>query len=187
MRSAIITVLCLWPTSAFADLPQPQAVCDQALKHAELNESLDDWSGRARSRHLLPEIEAEVAVTDTKGVTDNFRETLTPSDAGLIPKSLQTTTDNDNTERLAFKLRATFDFKGLIFDPQEIRAEVVSRDRAQERDLRCMQVIDLYFDWWTLRFRQETKPTDAVNQARIQAKLDVLTGGWFTKQLREKP
>lgn len=186
MRIAFVIAIVLWSTTAWAELPQPQAVCDQAISHAELEGALDNWSGRANARHLLPEIEAEVAVTDTRGVTDNFRETLTPSDSGFIPKSLQTTTDNDNTERFALKFRATFDFKGLIFDPQEIRAEVVSRDRAAERDLRCMQVIDLYFDWWALRFRQESKPTDAVDQARLQAKLDVLTGGWFTKQLREK-
>jgi hypothetical protein len=104
--------------------------------------------------------------------------------------------DSDNDVR--YELRATWDLAKLVFNPDEIAAHFQALRTADARREIESLVIRLYFD--RRRLKMESSAADAtatgmplsgvrteLRVAEIEAELDALTGGAFTRLSRRQP
>lgn len=159
-----------------------------ARQHAGLDR-LDAWPGRARLSHLAPQ---QVEVQSTWQRQDDQR--LTTRDALDAQKNLedsQLTDQQQDEEILRLSLHLRWDLRGLIYDPEELTLE---KERARQRAALLAleeEVSRVYFERRRLQAQAQLQPpTDweetAQRRLKLQeltARLDLYTGGWFSRSL----
>lgn len=182
-------LLCAHPRPAAAEPPVAE-VRQRALEYADLDRSLDRWSARARWRHLLPRVTAKVGGLDQLDESTDFDEYLSRDSSGdLLFDAARTANDRKERGRLDWEVRAVIDFRGLIFDRAELQAARETRIRAGERRELVERVHHTYFERRELLRRlRDAEPDDrreiAARIVLLEARLDGLTGGWFSASLR---
>ena len=141
---------------------------------------------RARLAGWLPELRARVDRRFARAESvDLGSSTATP----LAPVGI----DSDNDVR--YELRATWDLSRLVFNPDEIGAQFQALRTADARREIESLVIRLYFDRRRLKAELGTADATATGMplsgvrlelrvAEIEAELDALTGGAFTRLSR---
>ena len=136
---------------------------------------------RARWSALLPEV--RVRVDRRFGRTESLDFGGSPEEAALAPVGVDTIND------LRYEARATWDLSRLLFNPDELGAEAQALRMADVRREVESSVIRLYFE--RRRLKAEALTSDANDMAsrlrldlrvqEIEAELDALTGGAFTR------
>ena len=141
---------------------------------------------RARLAGWLPEVRGRVDRHFARAESvDLGASTTTP----LAPVGI----DSDNDVR--YELRATWDLSRLVFNPDEIGAQFQALRTADARREIESLVIRLYFDRRRLKAELGTADATATGMplsgvrlelrvAEIEAELDALTGGAFTRLSR---
>jgi len=141
---------------------------------------------RARLAGWLPEVRGRVDRHFARSESvDLGSSAATP----LAPVGIDT--DND----VRYELRATWDLSRLVFNPDEIGAQFQALRTADARREIESLVIRLYFDRRRLKAELSTADATATGMplsgvrlqlrvAEIEAELDALTGGAFTKLSR---
>jgi hypothetical protein len=140
---------------------------------------------RARLAGWLPEVRGRV----DRHFARSESVDLGSASAPLAPVGIDT--DND----VRYELRATWDLSRLVFNPDEIGAQFQALRTADARREVESLVIRLYFD--RRRLKAELSAADAVatgmplsavrlelRVGEIEAELDALTGGAFTRLSR---
>jgi hypothetical protein len=140
---------------------------------------------RARLAGWLPEVRARVDRHFGRAESVDLGSSTAP----LAPVGI----DSDNDVR--YELRATWDLSRLVFNPDEIGAQFQALRTADARREIESLVIRLYFD--RRRLKAELSAVDAtatgmplsgvrleLRVAEIEAELDALTGGAFTRLAR---
>ena len=140
---------------------------------------------RARLAGWLPEVRARVDRHFARAESVDLGSSTAP----LAPVGI----DSDNDVR--YELRATWDLSRLVFNPDEIGAQFQALRTADARREIESLVIRLYFD--RRRLKAELSAVDAtatgmplsgvrleLRVAEIEAELDALTGGAFTRLAR---
>jgi hypothetical protein len=142
---------------------------------------------RARFAGWLPELRIMV---DRRFARTESVDLGTPSDvAALAPVGI----DSNNDVR--YQARATWDLSKVIFNPDEIGAQFQALRTADTRREIESLVIRLYFE--RRRLKAESAAADDLDVlpgsrrelriAEIEAELDALTGGAFTRLARHRP
>ena len=142
---------------------------------------------RARFAGWLPELRIMV---DRRFARSESVDLGTPSDgAALAPVGI----DSNNDVR--YQARATWDLSKIIFNPDEIAAQFQALRTADTRREIEALVIRLYFE--RRRLKAESAAADDLDMlpgskrelrvAEIEAELDALTGGAFTRLARHRP
>ena len=143
---------------------------------------------RARLAGWLPELRGRV---DRHFARSESVDLGGPTATPLAPVGI----DSDNDVR--YELRATWDLSKLVFNPDEIGAQFQALRTADARREIESLVIRLYFD--RRRLKAELGAADAtatgmplsgvrleLRVAEIEAELDALTGGAFTRLSRRR-
>jgi hypothetical protein len=143
---------------------------------------------RARLAGWLPEVRGRV---DRRFARAESVDLGSSSATPLAPVGI----DSDNDVR--YELRATWDLSKLVFNPDEIGAHFQALRTADARREIESLVIRLYFD--RRRLKTELSAADAtatgmplstarleLRVAEIEAELDALTGGAFTRMSRQR-
>lgn len=182
--------------TADAREPTVEEVRRVALSHAGLHGRTDKWSTRARLRHLLPEITADVGRIDQTDDNVQFDEWLSrDADEMLLYDAAKNQNENNRRMRNDFTIRATIDLGGLLFDDDELGASREARARLDAR----LEIIDVvhqtYFERLAALMELRTisttdvsrRQTAALRVQMLEATLDALTGGWFAAELRRSP
>jgi hypothetical protein len=141
---------------------------------------------RARLAGWLPELRGRI---DRHFARSESVDLGGPTATPLAPVGI----DSDNDVR--YELRATWDLSRLVFNPDEIGAQFQALRTADARREVESLVIRLYFD--RRRLKTELNAADAIatgmplsavrlelRVAEIEAELDALTGGAFTRLSR---
>ena len=195
LQLLILMSLSLAATGARAqgepDVPDVREVREKALRYANLHRAPDRWSARSRWRNLVPEITATVGWIDETDEGTAFNEYLTRGSGGeLLFDTARTTNDSTQKFRVHYSVRAMIDFRGLVFDRHELAAAREARDQAEHRRELVALVHDAYFERMALlealRADRTPDPARARRLQMLDARLDGLTGGWFTTQLSAK-
>jgi hypothetical protein len=142
---------------------------------------------RARFAGWLPELRI---MADRRFARTESVDLGTPSDgAALAPVGI----DSNNDVR--YQARATWDLSKIIFNPDEIAAQFQALRTADTRREIESLVIRLYFE--RRRLKAESATADDLDMlpgsrrelrvAEIEAELDALTGGAFTRLARHRP
>jgi hypothetical protein len=135
---------------------------------------------RARWAGWLPELRLRV---DRRFNRAESADLGTAPGAALAPVGI----DSDNDVR--YECRATWDLSRIVFNPDELAAQMQALRTAEARREIESLVIRLYFE--RRRLKAELAAADAndvaagmrleVRMAEIEAELDALTGGAFTR------
>jgi hypothetical protein len=142
---------------------------------------------RARFAGWLPELRIMV---DRRFARSESVDLGTPSDgAALAPVGI----DSNNDVR--YQARATWDLSKIIFNPDEVTAQFQALRTADTRREIESLVIRLYFE--RRRLKAESATADDLDVlpgskrelriAEVEAELDALTGGAFTRLARHRP
>ncbi len=142
---------------------------------------------RARFAGWLPELRIMV---DRRFARSESVDLGTPSDgAALAPVGI----DSNNDVR--YQARATWDLSKIIFNPDEVTAQFQALRTADARREIESLVIRLYFE--RRRLKAESAAADDLDMlpgsrrelriAEVEAELDALTGGAFTRLARHRP
>lgn len=134
-------------------------------------------AGRLRRSAWVPTVSAEWGRTDLQDMSSTWRpgETLSANE--------------DLGQRSFWKVRATWDLRGLAFDPRELalgREERARRVFLQERLDRTRR---LYYQWLheVLELRRDPGPRRLLACEELEAALDALTSGAFSGMLPSGP
>lgn len=157
-----------------------------ARREAEVRpERLRSWMSRARWAALAPKV--------TFGVDRSFGR---DESLDLADGERDLSTDDD----LGWRVSASWDLGSLVFSPDELR---VAREGIRLSELRqkvLFEVVRLYFERRRLvlrnklALREERGPADAPTDAidhevrilEIEASLDALTGGAWSRRVRDR-
>lgn len=183
----------LWATTAAqAAEPTVDEVRAAALTHAGLNGTLDGTRKRTRLRHLLPRVTARVSVLTQDDTDIEFEEFLSRDATGeLLFDAARNENATSMRDRYVYSIQATMDLRGLIFDDDELAAARHSRALFDSR-ARLVEAVHLaYFRRLALvdelRGATENRRKLAHEVLALEARLDGLSGGWFSRKLREAP
>lgn len=180
---------------SFAQEPSVDRVRQVALQaNGYGQDDLDRWSSRARWSHLLPEVEGEVAWLDQRDRETSYQEDLETNDSGTMYRdSARNDFVDDSRLRTIYAVELEWDLSGLVYDRSEPTiAREVRRRREARRDL-LVAVGEAYFqrrrylsEFLLTPKAQWRKRMDLRLEAdRQTARLDAMTGGWFSRALRK--
>ena len=168
----------------FSDEPGVVEVQRAAASYARVNPSAyDAWVDSARWAYFLPRsLRGQLRRTD--GDQSDVRTTT----SGL---SDLVSTD----QQLLLELRADWDLTRLVFNRDGITASRQIERLVNQREDILTTVNKLYFARRQIQVELELEPPTSVERAvksqlrvdALTADLDALTGGWFSKQLPNKP
>lgn len=178
---------------AFDDEPSVRRVQQRALDRAGLDrKSVKRWPGRARLSNLLPEVSGELGWLDQRDAELQYSEDIVTDESGeMYRDEAQNDFSDDKRLRRLYSVEAEVDLGGLIFDRDEIAAARELRRRESLRQKLLARVTDLYFDRRKKQIlRRATPPGNwrkrlqlELEIRRMTARIDGLTGGWFSRAL----
>lgn len=150
-----------------------------AMEHARIEKDtarLQRLATRARSSALLPELRLRV----TRQLDDAQVLSPTEYDPDRVTATVKAS--------LWLEARATFKLDKLVFADEEVTLERMRDDRIEEAKKLREKVLETLFAWQRAVFvrddvsiEPEKRMKAAFDVVEAEVKLDVLTGGWFSK------
>lgn len=193
----ISTLYCLSPQLGWSELvqlddsgePTVQAVHQAALQYAALNpEIFKGMVTRSRVQAALPQVTVRV----TKDMDQEDRALTRYGETNnTLPENISATVTNGDDLQLYAEAR--WKLGESVFNYQETAVMRENRYSAKERQKLLQTVTQVYFE--RKRALIKMKPTKSGSEAaalaqlkiaQIEAELDALTGGWFTRHLPPK-
>ncbi|MBU1147206.1 MAG: hypothetical protein KKD11_02540, partial [Candidatus Omnitrophica bacterium] len=164
----------------FSHEPTIREVQEDAIKYAEVHpDKIKQWRSAASKKALLP----DVSVGVDRYVTDYWHW-----DAGQNPDVLQ-----KGDDVLSWDVTASWDLGDLIWSTDQTSIDTRSRLMVQLRDDILDEITRTYFERRRLQIElQLSPPSDLKNKMEsalrieeLTADLDAMTGGYFSKVLKE--
>jgi hypothetical protein len=181
----------------FEDEPSVRDVQRAARRHGRHDETaLEHGRARARWSNLVPVVDGELAWLARNGTEWNFQEDLATTDDGdFRHDEASNEYADDENQRRSYSLELEFDLRGLVFDESEIDVVRERREQRRARSERVVEVTKLYFERRKRQVRRLLTPRDewrkrlklALAIRRYTARIDALTGGWFSSRLDSQP
>lgn len=139
---------------------------------------IDELASRARKSGLLPEA--------------RFRATRYVDDrASADALAEQSRLSDSSAQSLGLEARLTFRLDRLIFADEEPQLERTRLDVESFRTKLAQKTLELLFRWHRARVEARAQGPDAeeaaLTAAELEASLDALTGGWFSRQTPHVP
>lgn len=181
---------------AFAHEPTVDDVQRHVLRRRQLrDDDIDPWTGRARFAGAIPQIQGQISWLDQRDQRNRFRENITANDAGFYePNYAQNYMYDDLRLRAIYSLRLTFDLGKLAFSSRELAIARQVQDRHRAADDAVEEVTELYFARRQRQVEELLQRDDDLERAlarrleieSLTARIDALTGGWFSEQITEE-
>ena len=169
--------------------PTVQAVHRAALEYAALHpEIFKSMRRRSRAQAALPQL--TVRVTSDLDKEDRALTRFDETNS-MIPQNISATETNGNDLQLYAEAR--WKLNESVFNYQETAVMRENRYSAKERQKLLQTVTQVYFERKRALIKMrpakpgsEAEALAILKIAQIEAELDALTGGWFTKKLPPK-
>lgn len=161
----------------FEKEPQVAEVVDVALRYFRVHpEVLDSLRTKAKTRAFLPLVAAGFRFDDERYVRNEQQQ----------PMPVLTIDENTNMRNNAFSVGAVWDLRQLVFNPAEVQVFGLI---GVQRDIMLEATRTYYLRKQLVLRKLYNPPSDPMAVAALDmrideftALLDVLTGGWFSKQ-----
>lgn len=177
-RSALFILFVFIAQLANATVPSIQEVMSQALQYASLeNAPLTSLAKRVRNAAWLPHIKTRFLRNSDFG--DSLKEKV-----GDAPVRFE----RDFSD-YGFEVEARWEFDKLLFNSEEINVAKENGRVVSQREKLIDTIVELYFNRKLLIHEsqqqndRQQKMLDSLKLEEITAKLDGLTGGWFSTRL----
>jgi hypothetical protein len=163
----------VWLKPAFA-----RALVHEALRQQAIGETrTDSLSNRSRVSAVLPVLRLRAG----RGTDESLRYSPTNAepDRWLISGGAD----------LSYEAQATWTLDRLVFADDEIAIERLRQQAQRARGQRALEALKLLFRWQTARVKLEMPEHAAdislqLSMIQAEIELDVLTRGWFSRQLQ---
>lgn len=180
--------------AAFDHEPDVREVQRRVLNHRNIDDERPDrWTRRARLSNLLPRLRGRVRWLDQRDEQQRFREDLETDEEGedIQRDRTQHRWRDDLRLRYDYSLRVDFRLSELVYSSDEMAIQREIRHRWRTRDEAVERVTDLYYERRRLQLEHELFPEDdpelmldrLLEIDALTARIDAMTGGWFTRQL----
>lgn len=200
MTRVLLFVFCLIAillvcSPASAKIPDLESTRLRAVReHAATGWSVDVARRRARLSSLMPRVRVDTMWQRDAGMVTDYREDQIFDDFGASAlDEVRNDIERGLKHRRRMGVRVELDLGGVVFDRREL--DVVRLDARLRASRRALMddVADAYFDYLTALDAILVTPVAEVRVRRQRelelrasiAELDVLTGGWFSRQLDE--
>lgn len=173
--------------------PTVEATMEAALEYAGITtDRLDSLYSRAQGSRALPK-KVYYEYTGRFQDTDRPQEKTTLDEAGN-PKSVVQTKYKQDQDYDQHKVRAEWELSGLVYNSDMLNVYKAMSSTAKDRDKLLKDVTKIYY---ARRKHQITMDTDTsadvitrldqeIKLQELTAQLDAYTGGWFSKQLKNR-
>ena len=139
---------------------------------------LDSLAARARTSAILPDLR----LRGGRSTDESIRWSPTADDPRRYTQA--------GSAELFFDVQLTWQLDRLVFATAELRVEQLRRQRALAKARLVKRVLEALFAWQRARTKlaqaallPEEKAEIALSQIEAEAVLDVLTAGWFSRNL----
>jgi hypothetical protein len=139
---------------------------------------LDSLAVRARTSAILPDLR----IRGGRSTDESIRWSPTVDDPRRYTQA--------GSAELFFDVQLTWQLDRLVFATAELRVEQLRRQRALAKARLVQRVLEALFSWQRARTQlahatllPEEQAAVALSQIEAEAVLDVLTAGWFSRQL----
>jgi len=174
--------------------PSAKEVLQAAFNYAELNpERIKKWLDNVHKSAWLPEL--RILGGGDVGGYDQYGRDGSPADANPNVKPLQLYRKSEHNDNSSFRAEAELSWKfgKVLFDPNEV---FIDQQRNRQTELRediANTVTIYYYQRRNMLFKKLfSPPEDFAARSRLEfqieeltTKLDTLSGGYFSKRLKE--
>lgn len=190
LRLLFLIFLTFVPITTSAEEVSFQDLLERSLESLDLDGPMNQWSERARVSALIPTI-----VLDGSGQNDNASGSREKSNffrnekGDLLHEWTQAQIDKDQDAKYELSIRLQWNFRQLVFHPDELASEGRAAKRRQQK-LVFIETLSASFAHFNVLEKAHRK---GLNQPEDEAKrlgyiyyFDGLTNGWFSRKRKGK-
>ena len=189
MRFLFLTLLLFFPVNASAQVPF-QELLSRALANVELDGPIDQWSGRARLSALIPNVVLDGSRKNDASLGSREKSNFFRDEKGdLLHEWTQAQIDNDQDTTYDISIRLQWNFRQLVFHPDELASEGRAARKRQQKLMFIEKLSSSFARFKVLekaRRNGKAKPEDEAILLGFKHYFDGLTDGWFSRRLRKK-
>jgi len=179
----------------FIGEPSINDVHRTALDYAKIHQNqFTQWRRNVRQRALLPETFQVTVGHDTDDDTDYARSKSISLSSGTVTIGPDDETwEHDTDDDWDYELRLKWNFQDYVFHTDMLRVSAETEDQVELRQDILNEVTKLYFDRRRLQIEMildndvdvYSQMKRAIRLEELNAALDAMTGGYFTRKLQE--
>ena len=170
-----------------------------ALRFHGLDGNLDHWSRRARLTGLMPTVELQAGWRGEQDRETSYREDQRFDALGASSiasrDQVRNELDHGSSTQQTYGIKLRLDPGALVFDPRELQAARHAHTLALHRARLLDTVSELYFDRERARtrlatclpVRSEECVLLSIEILEYDARIDAMTGGWWSEHLEVAP
>ncbi len=155
-----------------------------ALTYAGIDpQEVRSWKSHAKWAAALPKVLVGYDQKSSAEINNTIQDSISVSSAGVTVGPPDSSLDQNNDFNRGFEVRATWDLGELVFNRDNLSISSESRSRTIVRN----QVLDELHQAWFERKRlllnmsDSPSPTAKLKLEELEARLDSLTGGYFSQ------
>ncbi len=191
MRRFLLFIVCglfLSSFSGFANEPTLHQLEKAALRYGNVDpEEIAHWKTRAKWSPLFPKVYVSYDQKAANQINNSIQDSVSVTSTGVTLGPPESSLNQDNNLNRGFEVRATWDLDTLIFNKELLSLSSEARYRNSMRAQILSELQQTYFERKKLLQREEGNSRDTLSSStqiqleELEAKLDSLTGGFFTK------
>lgn len=159
-----------------------------ALKYSSLDpQEVMRWKSRVKWAKALPQVVVGYDQKFINQINNTIQDSISVTSSNITVGPPQAQLNQNNNLNQGFEAKATWSLDELIFNKDSLSISSESRYRTLMRSQVLDELYQVYFERKKLLLREGEKKREefsSINQLRLEeleAKLDSLTGGYFSK------
>lgn len=155
------------------------------LRYAGMEtEEVVKWKSRARWAAAMPKVMVGFEQRNLIQVNNTIQDSISVSSAGVTLGPPESSFKEDNNFNRGFEVKATWDLNELVFNRDSLNISAENRYRVVVRGQILDELHQVYFERKRILLRKNEGDFPINSRLRLEeleAKLDSLTGGYFSK------
>lgn len=186
---AVKLLLSFLPSPVLGAEPTLFQLEQATLRYAGMEtQEVSKWKSRARWAAALPKVMVGFEQRNAIQVNNTIQDSISVSSAGVTLGPPDSSFKEDNNFNRGFEVKATWELDQIIFNRDALNISSENRYRVVVRAQILDELHQVYFERKRILLRggEEKSPTTQLRLEELEAKLDSLTGGYFSKMKEEE-
>ncbi len=165
-----------------------------ALKYSSLDpQEVMRWKSRVKWAKALPQVMVGYDQKFVNQINNTIQDSISVTSSNITVGPPQAQLNQNNNLNQGFEARATWSLDELIFNKDSLSISSESRYRTVMRSQVLDELYQIYFERKKLLLREGEKKREEFSSStqlrleELEAKLDSLTGGYFSKTTEPVP
>lgn len=157
-----------------------------ALRYAGISpEEIASWKKRARWAAVLPKVLVGYDQKAATQINNTIQDSISVTSSRVVVGPPESQLDQNNDFNRGFQVRATWSLDELIFNNNSLSISAEARYRSITRSQILDELHQAYFERKRILLKyaafEEVPPVVQLKLEELEAKLDTLTGGLFSR------